>query len=234
MRKELEKCRQLIEARNSKIEEINEVRKDGSRICYTVIDGKREGDFFIWYKNGRKSTQATYKDDVSIVSTSYYDIEGSPKKHAMYRGPNRKEKEYGWDEKGNLIYQAYVSEEGPDDCKNNWKKSWYADGVIRSEIKYNRVTNFIDQVEWYSNGNEKLFLSKGFDNKKVPVEIHKSWYPNGQQKREETIRSHAPDGRVYEWDENGNLITNEFWVNGYLDREKSDPKMVRNHYRIRQ
>ena len=95
-RKELEERRQRIEAGTAKVEEINEVRKDGRRVLYTLVDGKREGDFFIWYKSGRKSTQATYKDGKSIVSTSFYDIEGSPKKSEEYNGPGSKSENLDW------------------------------------------------------------------------------------------------------------------------------------------
>lgn len=224
--------RQRIDAGTAKIEEINEVRKDGRRVLYTLVDGKREGDFFIWYKSGRKSTQATYKDGKSIVSTSFYDIDGSPKKSEEYNGPGSKSENFGWYANGQLESQDYTPEDG--DIKGKWSKSWYEDGTVRGESKYNPKTGFVDKISYYPDGKVSIFLSNGFGDKGMPIEIRKLWYPNGQQKSEETIRWRDPDGRVYEWDENGDLITNEFWVNGHIDREQSDPKMIRSNYRIRQ
>ena len=228
-RKELEERRQRIEAGTAKVEEINEVRKDGRRVLYTLVDGKREGDFFIWYKSGRKSTQATYKDGKSIVSTSFYDIEGSPKKSEEYNGPDSKSENFGWYANGQLESQDYTPEDG--DIKGKWSKSWYEDGTVRGESKYNPETGFVDKISYYPDGKVSIFLSNGFGDKGMPIEIRKLWYPNGQPKVEENTRGNRPDGRVYEWDENGNLITNEFWVDGYLDREQSDPKMIRSNYK---
>ncbi|WP_077929171.1 hypothetical protein [Wohlfahrtiimonas populi] len=217
--KEAEERRQRIEAGTAKIEEINEVRKDGSRVFYTLVDGKREGDSFIWYKSGQKSVESIYKDGRKISYISFYDNEKNTKQGTIYSGPGYKEEEHRWDRDGNLIYQTYVSEKGPNDRKNNWVKGWYEDGSISSEIKYNPETDFVDRTEWYPNGQMKLFRSEGFSSGREAA-ITKTWYENGQQSLDEMNVGRFWKGWRKEWNKEGELIVDEIWSYGTIDREK--------------
>lgn len=224
--KEAEGRRQRIEAGTAKVEEVNKIDQYGDTFRYTLIDGKREGDSFIWYKSGRKSVESIYKDGLSVTSTSFYDIEGSPKKNVRYGSPGYKEEEYRWDRDGNLIYQTYVSEKGPNDRKNNWVKGWYEDGSISSEIKYNPDTDFVDRIEWYPNGQIKLFRSEGFSSGRE-TEITKTWYENGQQSLDEMNVGRFWKGWRKEWDQEGKLIVDEIWSYGKIDREQTPKEMIR-------
>lgn len=224
--------RQRIDAGTAKIEEINKVSDDGSIHQYTLIDGQKEGQYFIWYKSNRKSVEATYKDGLKIAYISFYDVEGSPKKVEEHSGPRNKNEFFEWYENGQLKRRYHSPEDG--NAQETWGKSWYNDGNLSSETKYNPETKLVERFAWYPDGKIKLIETNGFDQYRASVRTYKEWYPNGQQEIDETTRGNRPDGRVYEWDENGNLITNEFWVNGHIDREQSDPKMIRSNYRIRQ
>ena len=221
--------RQRIEAGTAKIEEIKEVSDDGSIHQYTLIDGKKEGQHFIWYKNNRKSVEATFKDGLKIAYISFYNVEGSPKEMEEHSGPNKKKESVTWYKNGQLKKQYYVPEDGS--TQGTWGKGWHPDGTLSSETKYNPETKLVEKIAWYPDGKIKLIETSGLDQYGASIRVYKRWYPNGQQKTDETIRGNRPDGRVYEWNEKGDLITNEFWVNGHIDREQSDPKMIRSNYK---
>lgn len=221
--------RQRIEAGTAKVERIEEPQFHGGISSYTLIDGKKEGEAFSTYPSGRKETEVIYKDGWSISYIKFFDRDGNHKQMEEYYGSGNQQELFSWYDNGQLESHQFIPEDGSE--KGKWNKSWYSDGTLKSDRKYNSNTGLIESFEWYSDGKMKLRETKGFDQYRIAITAYYSWYPNGQPKVEENTRGNRPDGRVYEWDENGNLITNEFWVDGYLDREQSDPKMIRSNYK---
>ncbi|MGL4675635.1 MAG: hypothetical protein ACRCXK_12320 [Wohlfahrtiimonas sp.] len=221
--------KQRIEAGTAKVERIEEPQFHGGISSYTLIDGKKEGEAFSTYPSGRKETEVIYKDGRSINYIKFYDRNGSPKKNEAREGPNNKVENLSWYEDGQLKSQYYVPEDGS--VQGTWGKGWHPDGTLSSETKYNPETKLVEKIAWYPDGTTKLIETNGFDQYRSSVRTYKRWYPNGQQEIDETTRGNRPDGRVYEWNEKGDLITNEFWVNGHIDREQSDPKMIRSNYK---
>jgi len=112
-------------------------------------------------------------------------------------------------------------------------KSWYLNGIVRSEnnyvygkryiikdyypdgilyIEYNFNTDI--QRQWYPNGKIKGIFN--IDKKHELHGLQKVWYENGNLHKEYNKKHGKKDGILRIWNEDGNIIRDEFYYNGEL------------------
>jgi antitoxin component YwqK of YwqJK toxin-antitoxin module len=90
-------------------------------------DGKKEGKWMVWYKNGQKEEEGTYKDG---------------KRDGLYTE---------WYENGQKKKEG-TSKDGERDGLWTW---WYEDGQKRSEGPYKDGKPDGLHVQWYENGKKR-------------------------------------------------------------------------------
>ena len=66
---------------------------------------------------------------------------------------------------------------------------------------------------WYDNGNPKhLYQMEGYKMTGLSVR----WHPNGQKKEEVEYVNGKKEGRLLQWDDQGNVTRDKFYVKGKL------------------
>lgn len=229
-----------IAAGTAIVEEVVKYHPNGQMYeKYVLIDNKEEGPYLRWYKSGQKSDEWNFKYGRSDgVQRGFHDnLESTLASEEFFDNGREVGDHYSWHEDGSLRCHRFFTADTPISAeimeKKNWKKCWYENGQIDTDEHYNPDTNLLDYKEWYRNGQLKTFASEGYSiEKKKMILSTKGWYENGQPKQDFNYVSGNFDGWNRQWKENGELITNEYWVDGQIDRDKTDPKYIREEYKF--
>ena len=165
----------------------------------TYKDGKEDGLFTVWDENGQKRSEGTYKDGKEDGLWTHWDNEGS-----KYEGKViRKDEEDG-------IFLSWYETKKKEKLKsyNTWKNGkpngllvyWYRNGQKKSEGTYKDGLADGLHTEWYENGQKKSEKAWKYDSADG---LHTEWYENGQKKSEKAWKYDSADGLHTEWYENG-------------------------------
>lgn len=207
--------RKRIEAGTAKVELIEGTDSMGAKYQYTLIDGKEEGKYLSWYKNGRKKSEIFYRDNLRNGETlEYYDNEYNTLKSVRYYLNDWNVDEFfEWYEDGSVKAEGFISK----DPKLDWGKGWYKNKQIKRNKAYDPETGSTYVQNYYEDGQlESAYFRK--NNKFIGV--YKSWYKTGKQHEEAHYDDRGQrNGWDYKWDEEGNIIQQNFYIDDYL----SDP-----------
>ena len=154
-------------------------------------DGKKDGEWIVYYPNGKIKSKAIYRNNRIYGSViSYY--------------PNGNIQEKGvW--KGNKWVGEYFY--------------YYENGKIKYHWNYNeRGKRDGEQYYYYDNG--QLYVVGKWQNGKETGEI-KEYYPNGQLRRISTWESGFRDGPYIEYYNTGQLRLKKYFVIGKEDSTRT-------------
>ena len=185
--------------------------QDGNKShIYTYKEGKKEGLFISWYKNGQKREEVTYAESLMRDENSVTKI--SP----TLTIPRRS------------IPLRLASRFGPF-------KSWYENGILKTEGAYKRGNRDGTFSSWHSNGQKKeegnyvdgkmdgLWIHYDQDGNKSHNYTYKEgkkegpfvqWHENGQKETEGNYEDGQRIGHWIDWHENGQKETEGNYENG--------------------
>ena len=148
----------------------------------TYKDGKLDGPFNTWHKNGKKMQECIYKDG---------KIEG---------------KSTSWHSNGQKD-SVMIFKDGKKVGK--WT-SWHKNGKKRREATFKDGKPTALMTEWHDNGKKALEMTHTawVDGKMTGTTTSTSWHRNGRKAQKVTYI----DGNmisILSWDSNGNVIKNE-------------------------
>ena len=166
----------------SKIEEIveyypNRIIKEKG----TKKDGKKDGLWTYWYENGRKRSEAIYKDGELKRITDWDFYTGVRKNETHFNGVDRK---------GRPILDGKLTA---------WHRGRQQKAIVEN---YNNGKLHGLVTRWYENGQKE---AEGTVRDGIPDGLGAHWYKNGQK----WIENNYKDGKLIEkkvWDEDGNLL----------------------------
>lgn len=195
----------------------------------TYVDGKRDGYFKTYDKNGSLLTIEKYINDVLQVDapelakldvkTEYY-ANGKVKSTGPYKdglpfGAHRIYDETGKQVKAEIYDSGRVVAEGildeSDVQQGDWKE-YHSNGQISGEGKY---VNGVKVGEWkyyYPNG-AKFEIGK-YDDKGRPVGHWTWYYDDGKVRRESNFHIGRQDGDFVEYSDSGSVITKGMYLDG--------------------
>lgn len=181
-----EERRKRIEAGVAKIELIEGTEKTGERYQYTLVDGKREGEYLSWYKNGRKETKTIYKDNQrNGESLRYYNNkENQLQNKHFYLNDQLEGEQFSWYENGKLASEVFRTQEN---LKLNTDIDWYESGAKKRESKFYEDKNRFVTKNWYENGNLKWEYEENQQSETDGLVTR--WYESGQMKSQQEYKN---------------------------------------------
>ena len=154
-------------------------------------NGKKEGRWTDWFKNGQKMFEADYTD-------------------GEFSG-----KWTGWYENGWIWFENNYKCKGKNDCswKDGKSTEWNKNGVMEFEDNYKDGEYDGISTSWYENGQKssEVNFKKGELDGKLTY-----WHENGQKVSEENYKDGKKDGEFISWNENGQIK----FIKRYKDDKK--------------
>jgi len=157
--------------------------------------------FFVFCSN--ESKKNTYQDynklefrEIGTNKMAYLDGK-------RYTG----EAEYRMKDGRPLIKYTYE-----DGFQHGYYATWFSNGNMQKEGKYNRGKQHGDYKEYYESG--KLRYHYQWDNDKKNGDW-KSFYEGGEKWTLRQFKNDKLDGKLYVWDEQGRLGKEHTYKNGY-------------------
>lgn len=172
---------------------VNDVKSgDGKR-----FDKKRRVLQLITYKNG-------YEDGFSPV----FDTAGMLKEVIDYK-------------RGFVNKREILNRFDNAGLKNGYWKSYYPDWTLHTEIYYRHGKREDYYKEFDQKGNVKKIVKYLNDveqplNDYKPLVIKREYYPDGKVRREASFRDNKREGVWREYDENGQVVKSQTYLNGFL------------------
>lgn len=166
-------------------------------------DGKKEGKWIGWYKNGQKLSEGIYKDG---------------KRDGLWTDWNKS----GWYESGQKNYEG-TYKDGKEDGLVTW---WYVDGQKESEGTYKDGKPDGLHTEWERNGQKKIETRY-----KDGIGFRVVYYESGKKREQGNIKEGKRDGLWKSYDRNNDGyyemvyksghgrwdgIYGEWWENGEI------------------
>ncbi len=180
------------------------------REMYMMKDGKLEGTFKLWNKQGNLVEESEYKNNVlNGIQKNFYS-NGIVKKEITYVDGQKNGFTKNWYQDG-----KQSSETEYKDNKNIGSTSFYPDGSIRLNEDLDEATGILYTQAYYTNGTlSHSFGSKG--NRKEGILIKNA--PTGFKVAEVSYKNGKNDGWCKIWNEQGTLDTELFYQDGQIDR----------------
>ena len=169
----------------------------------TFKDGRLDGKEIVWRANGQKKWYRTYKDGIKDGKWAWWYSNGQKKKEGNYKNGKEDGKKTFWYENG----QKQVEGTFKNEIKDGKWTYWYENGQKERKETYKNGEKK-RWTEWYENGQKKSERTGWWDGK------YTEWYENGQKKVEEHYKDGEEDGLWTEWDEDGNIISTKTYKNG--------------------
>ena len=194
--------------------------QDGNKShSYTYKEGKKEGLFISWYENGQKREEVTYAESLMRDENSVTKISPTltiPRRSIPPPLPP------------SVVSVGRPSRFGPF-------KSWYENGILKTEGTYKRGNRDGTFSSWHSNGQKKeegnyvdgkmdgLWIHYDQDGNKSHNYTYKEgkkegpfvqWHENGQKETEGNYEDGQRIGHWIDWHENGQKETEGNYENG--------------------
>jgi len=148
-------------------------------------NGKKEGKWTYWFKNGQKRYESTYKDGkVADGKDIAWYSNGQKMYEFNYKDGNKAGPDSYWYRDGQLAFLVRVSIDGKEETKSTF---WYENGQIKSETHRK-------------------------DGKREGKWTY--WDENGQIKSEAHFKDNKRDGKWTYWDENGQIKAEAHFKDG--------------------
>ena len=216
-------------------EAIREFAENGQKIAEYFVDkeGKLEGHYRRWYKNGQLKINGYYDHGVFDGKQEEYFENGQMAKSGFYSGGIQEGLFQEWHENGKLTFEgSYVKGN-----KEQEFKQWYPDGTPKLAKSFKNNLFHGDHFEWYENGqmaleahyhlgkedglyriwNEKgtLLLKQTFV-EGIPIGSYISYYPDGKKKEIKYFKEGKKEGKWERFYEDGSPYTIENYKNDRL------------------
>ena len=160
-----------------------------------VLDIRKE-----YYENGRVKVEGIYnKSDQENGLFNYFDENGKIEKSEIYL-------------QGVLLAKGLIDEEGK---RQGYWEEYYKNGILKSKGKYKDSHRI---GEWIYFFNNKKIQQKGvYLEGEKPTGLWIWFYDDGSVLREELFRKGKEDGMMYEYTQEGKVITKGEYIDGLKD-----------------
>jgi len=154
----------------------------------------RTGRWNVWFKNGQKESEGTYRNGNLIGK---FEI---------------------WLDDGTKVWEHYNNDDGTRDS-TKLTIQWYENGQKQFEGYWKNTDDTAGvwigkHTVWHENGQK--MVEGTFKNGKQDA-IWTWWYENGQKWKEGTFKNGELDGKWTEWYENGQKKVEQTYKDGELD-----------------
>lgn len=104
-------------------------------------------------------------------------------------------------------------------------KTWFEDGVLQAEENFTNNQKNGTSTFWGHDGSVDMELHYRYDE----MDGVQTWYyPDGKKSREIHMVFGVPNGEWKEWDESGELITDDYYEKGEMKQKPATPGGSRN------
>lgn len=155
-----------------------------------------------YHRNGQISTLRSYRNGILEGVSKNYDSSGVIVNSKIYRN-------------GKLLGEGIINEKGIKE--GFWKEYFLESGKLKAEGEYKNGARFGEWKFYFESGEleqKGKYLEGGL--------IHGKWqwyYKTGSILREEEFRRGREDGFLYEYDRDGNIVTQGEYIDGYEEGE---------------
>ena len=153
-----------------------------------------------YYANGIISSLNSYRDGVLEGVSKNYDSSGAVNNAKIYRN-------------GKLLSEGIIDDEGIK--QGFWKEYFLETGKVKAEGEFKEGARFGEWKFYFETGEIEQtgkYTLGGLEQGKW-----KWYYKNGKLLREEDFRRGKEDGYLYEYDLEGNIITQGEYIDGYQE-----------------
>jgi len=151
-----------------------------------------------YYSNGQISSLRSYRDGLLEGVSKQYDSSGTVTNSKIYRN-------------GKLISEGIIDDEGIK--QGFWKEYFLESGKLKAEGEYKKGARFGEWKFYFESG--QLEQTGKYTDGGLEQGKWKWYYKSGKLLREEEYRRGKEDGYLFEYDEEGNTITQGEFIDGY-------------------
>ena len=175
--------------------------------------GKRIGNRIEWYENVQRKNREKITGS-SVIHIEYYST-GQMSSHMEKIGNRASVKTY-WYDSGELMKEETVAR----NLKHGLFTEWYKNGKVKLQGEHEWNDPSGNWLEYYPSGN--LFKAMKWHNRYLKHEFH---FNESYKKIAEGDmgRYGHKDGEWFYWDETGNLIKKELWIDKKLHSSEDIP-----------
>jgi antitoxin component YwqK of YwqJK toxin-antitoxin module/ankyrin repeat protein len=112
-----------------------------------------------------------------------------------------------------------------EDLLNGKTTSWYSSGTLKSESEFKNGKQINNSTTWYENG-AKYWEDSFNDKNGNPKGKSTSWYKNGNKEKEVGYLGDLPHGKYLKWDEKGNVLIDQDYLNGKMIKDNLTQKNI--------
>ena len=180
-----------------------DLHKNGAKQKILVYkDGKPEGLQRYWHDNGHKSLELNLKSGENHGLLTVWNENGNKNSEANWKDGRLNGLQLGWHENGQKRIRIRHEGGRPEGLWTAWDEN--GSKVYESRYKLD------DKVFcWHENGKKAYQATYEKD-----TLVETSWYENGQQSSEKNYKNFQRDGTWTEWNETGEIESEEQWKGG--------------------
>ena len=119
----------------------------------TFKDGKEDGLYTWWYRNGQKKFERTFKDGKEDGLWTRWYKTGQKNSERIYKNGKSEGLHTSWYENGQKMYELTYK----DGTKDGLITEWYENGHKKSELTYKDGVE-ISEKEWNEDGTAEIDL----------------------------------------------------------------------------
>lgn len=164
---------------------------------YVNEEGKKDGSFITYYKNGNKQSESRYKNGKLDDLWMRWYSDGNPEAKGYYKNGMGDGLWSNWYPNKNLKSEGHFKNGDKDGV---WME-YYPNGDHKSEIHHKDGRMDGLWKEWYPNGNHKF---EGYVKNDRKNGIWKEWYVDGNPQSEGEFKDGNKIGVWTMWDQSGN------------------------------
>jgi len=167
-------------------------------------NGKMDGKWISWYKNGQKEMEGNVNSVLSEGTFIYWHKEGEKWKEENITNGGKDNKITYWIN-GNKSEEKYF--EGDTLVKRH---TWRENGNKWKQLNFKNGERHGKRITWNKDGfKSEENYKNGFREGKTTA-----WYPNGQIFLERNYTNNTQEGKETYWHENGSIKSEKYFKNG--------------------
>ncbi|MCB0397076.1 MAG: hypothetical protein KDD36_10500 [Flavobacteriales bacterium] len=117
-----------------------------------LIDGKKEGEWISWHRNGHIAETGYYRNDIVRGWWRYYDDDGALEREGLYVNNERMGTWYSWYPDGTLRSRGHYMH---DVLHGSWTY-WHPNGVL---AEYGLLVDGWEQGRWIQQDEQKKYIT---------------------------------------------------------------------------